>query len=220
MPFRTTPFVNGEYYHIYNRGLEKQVIFNNRGDYFHFLETIFYYQIQNPKPKYSQYRVSKIFPIDPNKKIVDIISYCLMPNHFHLFVKQIKNNGISEFMRKSINSFTKYRNTKYNRQGPLFKGMFNAVRVENDEQLIHLSRYIHLNPLVSYLVKNLNSYEWSSYPVYINLVKEPRVQKGAILNFFKSSQEYQKFVLDQEDYGKTLELLKHLLLKVKEEEEM
>lgn len=209
MPYRTTPFVNGEFYHLYNRGLEKRIIFNGRRDYSHFTQALFYYAIQNPKPKFSVYRRTKIFPVDKTKKIVEIVCFCLMPNHFHLLVKQLKDGGISEFMRRFIHSVTKYRNIKYTKQGPIFPGMFKAIRIESDEQLVHLSRYIHLNPLVSYLVNNLDSYEWSSYGEYIGTKSERLCAKNEILAFFKSPEDYKKFVLDQAEYGKTLELLKH-----------
>lgn len=210
MPYRITPFVNGEFYHLYNRGLEKKDIFTQSHDYSHFIKTFFYYQIQNPKPKFSIFRRSSLYLVDPSKKIVDIICYCLMPNHFHLLVKQLKDGGVSEFMRRFTLSYIKYRNLKYKHQGPLFNGAFKAVRMETDEQLIHVSRYIHLNPLVSLLVKNLNLYPWSSYKTYIGLEEDnPNLAKEEILNFFKSSQEYEKFVLDQADYGRTLEILKH-----------
>lgn len=212
MPYRTTPFVNGQFYHIYNRGLEKQIIFTKRNDYSRFIQALFYYSIQNPKPKLSIYRQSKIFPIDSTKKIVDILCYCLMPNHFHLLVKQNQENGISEFMRKFIHSYTKYRNAKYNRQGPVFQGMFKAIRVESDEQLIHLSRYIHLNPLVSFIVKDLKFYPWSSYTSYITNISNEEIARDEILKFFKFPSGYEKFVLDQAEYGKTLELIKHTLI--------
>ena len=209
MPYRVIPFVTGDFYHLYNRGLEKQAIFVNTRDYSRFIKTFFYYQIQNPKPKFSKYSVSKVFPIDPNKKIVDIICYCLMPNHFHLLVRQLQDGGISEFMRKFIHSYTKYRNIKHKRQGPVFQGVFKSVRVESDEQLLHLSRYIHLNPYVSNLIKDLKLYSWSSYNTYIDPVENQPLAKHEVLNFFKSTYYYQKFVLDQADYGTTLEILKH-----------
>lgn len=209
MPYRIIPFVNGEYYHIYNRGLEKQNIFTNSRDHSQFIKTLFYYQIQNPKPKFSLYRQSKTYPIDPSKKIVDVICYCLMPNHFHLLIKQLQEGGISEFMRRFIHSYTSYRNVKHKRQGPVFQGVFKAVMMETDEQLIHVSRYIHLNPLVSLLVKDLNLFAWSSYKSYIGLDDNPAIAKQEMLGFFKDPQEYKKFVLDQADYGTTLELLKH-----------
>jgi len=216
MPYRTIPFVNNEFYHLYNRGLEKSDIFINQKDYSIFIQTFFYYQIANPKPKFSLYRQSKLFPIDTDKKIVEIICYCLMPNHFHLLIKQLKDGGVSEFMRKFIHSYTKYRNVKYNLQRPVFQGMFKAVRVETDEQLLHLSRYIHLNPLVSFLVKDLKFYPWSSYLTYTGLANDERITKDEILNFFKAPKDYEKFVLDQADYGQTLEMIKHQLIDIDE----
>lgn len=212
MPYRIIPFISGEFYHLYNRGLEKRDIFTQSRDYSHFIQTFLYYQIQNPKPKFSTFRRNKIFPVDHSKKIVEIIGYCLMPNHFHLLVKQLKEGGISEFMRRFILSYIKFRNLKYNHQGPLFNGSFKAVLIESDEQLIHTSRYIHLNPLVSLLVKDLDLYPWSSYEEYIGLNSNNQVSKDEVLNFFKSPQDYQKFVLDQADYGRTLELLKHKII--------
>ena len=214
MPYRIIPFVNGEFYHIYNRGLEKKDIFTNRRDYTQFIKTIFYYQIQNPKPKFSTYRQSKTFVIDPSKKIVDIVCFCLMPNHFHLLLKQLQDGGISEFMRRFIHSYTKYRNVKHNRQGPVFQGIFKAVLIETEEQLIHVSRYIHLNPLVSSLVKDLNLFPWSSYRTYIGLENNPAIIKKEILNFFPSPEAYRKFVLDQADYGMRLELIKHAVIDI------
>lgn len=216
MPYRLIPFINNGFYHLYNRGLQREPIFNNYRDYSFFLRSFFYYQVENPKPKFSLYRQSKVFPIDPTKKMVEILAYCLMPNHFHLFVKQVRDNGISEFMRKFIHSYTKYRNVKYKRQGPVLNGVFKAVTIETDEQLVHVSRYIHLNPLVSRLVKDLRLYQWSSYPVYIGLQNNEQIAKDHVLNFFKNSQAYEKFVLDQAEYGTTLEQIKHLLIDVDE----
>jgi len=114
-------------------------------------------------------------------------------------------------MRKFTHSYVKYRNTKLKQQGPLFGEMFKAVRIEKDEQLLHVSRYIHLNPLVSFLVKDLKKYPWSSYPDYIGKTNTFPLAKDEILSFFKTPQDYEKFVLDQAEYGKTLEQLKHLV---------
>ncbi len=212
MPRRITPFINGEYYHLYNRGLAKQPIFNFSDDYKRFIETLFYYQIQNPKPKFSTFKKFNLYSVDSSKKIVEVICYSVMPNHFHLLIEQLKDGRITEFMRKFIHSYNKYLNIKYNRQGPVFQGVFKAIRVESDEQLIHLSRYIHLNPLASFLVKDLSLYPWSSYKSYINKNNDQRIFKDEILKFFKSVEDYQKFISDQVDYSQTLERIKHLAM--------
>jgi len=215
MPSRNVPFVNGEYYHVFNRGVAKMPICNNIFDYKHFLSTILYYQIDGPKPRFSFFRDKPIL-LDKNRKIVEIICYCLMPNHFHFLLKQQKDGGITEFVSKLSNSYTRYLNVKNKRVGPLLQGEFKSVHVESNEQLLHLSRYIHLNPLVGYVTKDLDFYRWSSYPEYMNLINSGICEKKIILDQFKSGNDYKQFVLDQEDYGKQLEFIKHQLLDFEE----
>lgn len=215
MPSRSIPFANGEYYHVFNRGVAKIPIFNQIRDYKRFVKTMLYYQIDDPKPKFSQFKPEKTI-LNTDKTIVDIISYCLMPNHFHFLLKQNRENGITEFVSKLSNSYTKYFNTKYRRVGPLLQGEFKSVHVETNEQLIHLTRYIHLNPLVGFKTKNLDTYLWSSCCEYVNLTKSDICSKEIILGQFKSSDDYKQFVLDQEDYGKKLEIIKHQLLDFEE----
>ena len=212
MPARLTPLINDQFYHIYNRGVEKRRIFENKRCYKRFIQTIQYYQLEGPKPKFSNFIKYKLFNLDPKKKIVEIISYCLMPNHFHLLLKQVKDGGISEFLRKISDSYTKYFNIKYERVGALLQGPFKAVLIESDEQLLHVSRYIHLNPIASFLIKDLNDYEWSSYKEYSMKTKEEVCSKEVIFNFFKLPGDYQKFVLDQVDYSQKLEIIKHQLI--------
>lgn len=215
MPYRTTPFYNDGIYHIYNRGVDRQNIFLINRDRQRFLKTLGYYQIENPKPKFSTYQVAKTFPVNETKRIVEIVAYCLMPNHFHLLVQQTKDGGITEFTRKFIHSYTKYFNVKHRHEGPIFNGMFKSVPIESDEQFLHVSRYIHLNPLVSKLVPNLGIYPWSSYDSYINNRPSPfPLLKEKLLEMFKSPKEYEKFVLDQAAYGETLEMIKHEALDI------
>lgn len=135
-----------------------------------------------------------------------------MPNHFHFLIQQKTNGGLTEFISKLSNSYTKYINTKNQRSGPLFQGEFKAVHIESNEQLIHLSRYIHLNPLVSYVCKNLDDYQWSSYIEYSGKTKDSHCSKSIILDQFKNIPEYLQFIKDQEDYGKSLEQIKHQTL--------
>src|SRR5690348_10592818 len=149
MPIRTIPLVSGEYYHVYNRGVAHQPTFLKKKDYERFLLCLRYYQY-NPPLKLSRClqislkeREKFLTNIENQEaKIVDIIAYCLMPNHFHILIKQNKEDGISKFLRLSINSYARYFNTKYKRVGTLFQGMFKAIHIETEEQLLHLSRYI------------------------------------------------------------------------------
>ncbi len=212
MPARLTPLVNDQIYHIYNRGTEKRRIFENKREHKRFIQTLQYYQLEGPKPKFSNFIKYKLFNPDPNKKIVEIVSYCLMPNHFHLLLKQLKDGGVSEFIRKISDSYTKYYNIKHERVGALLQGPFKAVLIENDEQLMHVSRYIHLNPIASFLVKNLEDYEWSSYKEYINKESVSICSKNIVRNFFKLPDGYRKFVFDQINYDQSLELIKHKLI--------
>ncbi len=214
MPYRFIPFVNGQYYHIYNRGNEKRSIFESQRDYHRFIKTLKYYQLEGPKPRFSCFPSLLVTELDPAKKLVEIVAYCFMPNHFHLLIKQIKDKSITEFMSKFINSYTKYYNIKYNRVGALLQGMFKAVLIESDEQLLHVSRYIHLNPLSSNLVKNLDQYEWSSYPEYLGQSKNGFCDKEEILGHFKNPKDYQEFVLDQVGYAQELEFIKHQLIDI------
>lgn len=212
MPYRIIPFVNDYFYHIYNRGVEKRTIFENRRDYGRFLKTLNYYLLTGPKPRFSKFLVNKSFKPELAEKIVEIVAYCLMPNHFHLLIKQLKDGGITEFLSKLSNSYTKYYNTKHTRVGPLLQGEFKAVLIESEEQLMHVSRYIHLNPYVSFLVKDLNFYEWSSYGDYIGKTTGGICNKETVMNLFKSPQDYEKFVLDHADYAQRLEIIKHQLI--------
>lgn len=211
MPSRIIPLSTGYYYHIYNRGSDRKPIFQNQRDYSRFIKTLKYYQLAGPKPKLSKFLNSSLFKVDQNNKIVEILAYCLMPNHFHFLLKQIKDGGITEFVSKLSNSYTKYHNIKHGRVGPLLQGEFKAVFVESEEQLLHLSRYIHLNPVASLVVKNLNDYPWSSYKEYIS-ESSSICSKDDILSFFKSPTNYQQFVLDQISYAQELDRIKHLLV--------
>lgn len=215
MPYRFIPFVNEQIYHVYNRGSEKRKIFETSRDYQRFIKTLRYYQLEGPKPRLSYFFRKSLFKPNFSKKITEIIAYCLMPNHFHLLVKQLKDGGITELVSKLSNSYTKYYNTKYNRVGPLFQGEFKAVLIESDEQLIHVSRYIHLNPVASFLVKDLDKYDWSSYKEYLDQ-NDGLCTKDQIRGFFKSLQEYKNFVLDQASYAQELELIKHQLIDIEE----
>ena len=210
MPSRVVPFVNNEYYHIFNRGVAKMPIFNNVFDYKHFISTLLYYQVDGPKPRFSFFR-KKPIALENNIKIVDIICYCLMPNHFHFLLRQKRENGITEFVSKLSNSYTRYFNVKNERVGPLFQGEFKSVHVGSNEQLLHLSRYIHLNPLIGYVVKELKEYKWSSYLEYLGLAKEICF-KDEVLEQFKSAKNYERFVLDQVDYARRLDFIKHQVI--------
>jgi len=187
--------------------------FTTKRDYERFSQTLQYYMHADLKPKFSAYSESDIQL--GAAKSVEIIAYCMMPNHFHLLLKQITNDGISQFMKNVCISYSKYFNVKNKRVGPLFQGQFKAVYIETTEQLLHVSRYIHLNPLVGFLSKNLDDYLWSSFHEYMG-TKKGFCAKEQVLSNFSSKDQYRQFLLDQEDYGRKLANIKHLLLDLEE----
>lgn len=134
-----------------------------------------------------------------------------MPNHFHLLIKQGSKNGISKFLKQITNAYTEYFNKKYKRTGSLMQGPFKAVKINTEEQLVHLSRYIHLNPIVANLVKNLEDYQWSSRREFLDSRKS-LCQKSLILDILGSQSKYKDFIDSQVDYAKHLKSLQDLTM--------
>lgn len=197
---RTIPFETTSIYHVFNRGVEKRQTFLDPTDYQGFLDRIDRFTWKDPETKVWQR--------------IELIAWCLMPNHYHFLLKQNVDRGVQEFLRLLGNSYTKYFNTKHHRVGPLFQGPFKAVKVKTNEQLLHVSRYIHLNPFVAKLVDDPEDYSWSSYPSYLIPDKSHHLQivPGIILEQFDSPEGYRHFVNDFADYARTLEEDKKLCL--------
>ncbi len=221
MPGRLTPLVKDEIYHILNRGISDQLTFTGRRECWRAIDSMNFYSFDSLPFKFSYFlklsskKRKKLFDKLKNKgdKLVELISFCLMPNHFHFLLKQAADEGIARFMSNFQNSYTRYFNTRHKRIGPLFQGPFKAVRVQTDEQLLHLSRYIHLNPYSSYVIKNikdLEKYEWSSFLEYLGK-RRGFCQKEVVLPFFSGLEDYKKFVYDQAEYQRELQRIKHLI---------
>ncbi|TAL60906.1 MAG: hypothetical protein EPN88_15315 [Bacteroidetes bacterium] len=220
---RKVVFANSQIYHIFNRGVERRVVFTNKREYDRMLRVMRYYRFAHVPMRYSRFaelpdaeqftilqKLSETAILE-----VKILAYCLMPNHFHLILKQENTEGISRYVSNISNSYSKYFNTKHHRIGPLFQGAFKAIWIETDEQLVHLSRYIHLNPITSFLVKekNLDMHIWSSLPEYLsteskNILSDPSI----ILGIYGSKSKYKDFVHDQIQYAQQLEKIKHLMI--------
>lgn len=220
MPARQVPLITSQYYHVFNRGINKQRIFQQKRDYERATNLLWYYSFQNPPLRFSKYlqqtkeqQSMYIQLLQSSKdKLITFVAYCFMPNHFHLLLRQEKENGISIFLSKFQNSYTKYYNTKYHYQGPLLQGQFKAVRIEDDFQLLHVSRYIHLNPYTGYVIKtkeDICTFPWSSAKEYINIKNNTICDTDSILPEFTTS-SYKDFLLDQADYQRQLHTIKHL----------
>ena len=213
MANRKTNLVNNGIYHIFNRSIEHTPIFRGYREKILFLDAIRYYNQENPSLKFSDYRKSKnLNSSTSTQKVVTIINYCLMPTHFHFTLRQEKDNGIQKFIQRVTNSFAHYYNIKHRRCGHLFEDRFKSVLVENDSQLLHLSRYIHLNPVTDYLTEIPENYTFSSYDIYIGKRSSDLVDSSVIMDNFISVQEYKKFVMDRKDYQRKLDEIKHLCL--------
>lgn len=223
MPIRKVPLITGQYYHIFNRGVAGQPTFTDLREYKRAINLMFYYKHRNPLLKYSHFlqlssdQKNRILTEMESKDDyqASIIAYCLMPNHFHFLLRQTIDNGIAKFMANFTNSYSRYFNVKTERYGPVFQGRFKAVLIETEEQLLHVVRYIHLNPYTSYVVKSivdLKNYEFSSLPDYLDKRNSALVDKEIILAHFKNTSDYAKFVFDQADYQRKLETIKHYLL--------
>ena len=224
MPGRITPLITGEIYHVFNRGIARQPTFTKKKEFERALLTINFYKHYIPVVKLSKFLVKRKDEQDEimdilkkSEKLVEIFTYCLISNHFHLLIRQIKDGGISKFVGNFQNSYTRYFNTRNERDGSLFLDQFKAIRIETDEQLMHVSRYIHLNPYTSFVIGNFNnliSYPWSSLGEYLQLAgnSEKICMKEFILELFDNNvNTYKKFILDQADYQRKLDQIQHLI---------
>lgn len=223
MTIRKVPLVLGETYHVFNRSIARQPIFLSIYDYQRALDVLAFYSYSNPPLRFSHYnRLPKSQKSDfmenlikSGERQVEILAFCLMPNHIHFLIKEIRNNGISTFMSNFQNSYAKYFNLRKNRSGSLFQTMFKAVRIETDEQLIHVTRYIHLNPITAYILKNIKdliTYPWSSFSIYAEESISNVVNIKTILSYFPSTAKFIEFTKNQIAYQRELAKIKHLVL--------
>lgn len=176
------------YYHVYNRGVEKRKTFLDNEDYAVFLSLFKRYLSDEPKKnrKGREYRQLG--------KDVELVAFCLMPNHFHLLVFQIDKNAITQLMHSVCSTYTTYFNKKYNRVGPLFQGAFKASSINDESYLVHSSRYIHRNP------KKYLEWEWSSLPYWLGYRHASWIKHQRLNEILPD--QYLKFINDEQDYKK------------------
>lgn len=210
----------GEYYHVFNRGVEKRTTFVDRADYERFLKICQWYLNPEPPISYSQRdRIGKEIQhrvLDLNEGLVEVVAYSLMPNHFHFLVRVIEEQGLETWVRRMINSYTRSFNTRHDRVGSLFQGPYKVVRIESNEQLVHVSRYIHLNSVVARLCARAEEYQYSSMGLYLQAEPSTWVNPSVIVSQFTAPAEYRAFVADHASYAIDLDRIKHLLLEDQE----
>jgi len=221
MPIRKVPLTTGEYYHVFNRTIGKRYIFLEKKFNNYFLQLIDYYKTDSPSIRFSLYkRLAKgdqqhiRSQLKSKKQRVKVLSYCLMPTHFHFLLEQLTDGGISSFIGTVLNVFVQYYNKRNATNGPLFLPRFKAVHIDNDMLIKHVSRYIHLNPFSSGIVSNrihLENYPWSSYGEYLGRGYSTICDTNLILNMFRNDRyAYKRFIDERSAYQKTLEKLKHI----------
>ncbi len=201
---RKTTFANGQYYHIYNRGVDKREVFLDEADFERFLiclrefnciEAIgSLYEKSFKKVEHSGTK-SPIGDLVPEcEPLVDFVVYCLNPNHYHFALRQLEENGIKKFMQRLGTAYTMYFNKKYKRSGALFQGTFKAIHIDSDDYLLYLSAYINKN----HFIHGLGEEDWK----YASLLEYENMQSKVlsvcktdlILDQFKSLNEYLEFV--------------------------
>ena len=184
------------YYHVYARGNSKHRIFIDEQDFITFLQILERYL--SPEEAKNVNGVS--YPNFYNK--VDLIAYCLMPNHFHLFFFQRHQHQLTSVMQSIMTSYSRYFNKKYKRTGPLFESRYRASMITDDAYLQHITRYIHLNP------RQWRSYEFSSLPYYLQQDTVSWLRPERVLELFKSPAAYAEFVADYEENKKLIDIFK------------
>jgi putative transposase len=234
MPSKYTvkTYAANSYYHLYNRGVEKRIIFPEEPDFivlFSYLKTYllpkdtFNLQsiISNPNTSYKDKDIAnKQLRLNNFSDSIKLLSFCLMPNHYHMLIWQSEENAIDKFMNSLWTRYTMYFNHKYKRVGPLFQDVYKAVLVNTNEQLLYLSKYIHRNPIAKRHLRNLASqgdalrgYLFSSYQDYIGLRQTNWIDKKQILSFWNNNQvnSYENFVLEEND-DTNIEIIKSVII--------
>ncbi|MFZ2199611.1 MAG: transposase [Microgenomates group bacterium] len=211
MPSRKVPLVNGEYYHVFNRSVFQHPIFSNEREAKAFVKALTYYTLINPPRSLSLEKRYKENIMDYNERLVSILAYCVMPNHFHIELKQEVDGGISTYLRRLSLSFVRYYNLLHKQKGSLFESLFNSVLIESENQLLHVSRYIHLNPTSAMLVNDPIQYPYSSFRMYVYGGEKPPFVFDDILRGNKRG-NYERFVNDNVGYQQTLQFIKNQLI--------
>lgn len=189
---------NGEFYHIFNRGVDKRTIFTNQREMQRFFQSMCEFNTIHPtggiyanslylKKNNPRSRASR-------ERLVDFVCYCLNPNHYHFILEQIADKGIEKFIHRLATGYTKYFNAKHKRSGVLFQGKYKAVHIDTNEQLLHASAYVNLNFKIHQPRSSASSAQsLSSWDEYAGKTKFNFCRKDDVLGQFKNKKEYKNF---------------------------
>lgn len=192
-------YVADTYYHVYNRGVAKQDVFCGKDDYSVFFNLLKRYLDETP----AKDNLAREYPWLRGK--VELLAFCLMPNHFHLFFYVKDPSALEKIMRGICTSYAMYFNKKYQRVGPIFQGVYRATNITSDDYLLHITRYIHMNPV------DYRSWQPSSLRAYLGKQELTWLQPEKILGLFNDRTEYDNFLADYKDYKSSLDEVKALL---------
>jgi len=212
---RKENFKSQTVFHVFNKSISNFNIFTDENYNKRFIECLDYYNNVQPKKKYSVAKEKNIYEyqnilIRKEDALVNFISYCIMPDHYHLLVKILNRDTFSKYLGDIENSYCRYFNLKNNRKGPLWQSRFRAVRIKTGEQLLHVSRYIHLNPTTAGLVERPEEWFLSSYrDIITNKTYLSKIIKEISI---KNVSAYKKFVKNNIDYQRKLKEIKRLIL--------
>ena len=180
----------GHYYHIYNRGCNREDIFANPGNYL--------FLLRRAKSFLKNYQLS-------------MVAYCLMPNHYHFLLRPEEDGSLSPFIQRLFNSYTQAFNKQQHRSGTLFKGRVKSILVDTDEYALHLCRYIHLNSLKAKLVTSLSEWPYSNYLEWIGQRNGDLIDRAFAHEYFPNAKDYEAFVMSGVDASLEEKLLPYYL---------
>ncbi|MDP1833891.1 MAG: transposase [Candidatus Moranbacteria bacterium] len=193
---RREKLIVGEYYHVFNRGVERRNIFNKDIDFLRFLDSMIFFNTEKPGWAVKDLRQSGVEdrPL-PEDRLVDIVAYCLNSNHFHFILRENKENGITTFMKKICTGHAMYFNKKYERSGVLLQGRFKSVHIDSNDLLLYLSAYVNCNSQI-HTIENAEKYPWCSFPEYLGSAGIG-CQKNVVASQFENIEGYKKFCLEK-----------------------
>jgi len=209
-------FYKGEIWHIFNKSIANFGIFNDLNNSHKFVDTFSYYNNKLLIKSFSQFLRTNSKYKSPNiiylkdDSYCKVLSYCIMPDHYHFLLKILEDSSLSKFINNVENSFTRYFNIKFDRKGPLWQSAFKSVEIGSNEQLLHVSRYIHLNPTTSNLVDKPEDWKFSSYRDFIT---DKRILKKFMKEIsIDNIKSYKQFVENNIEYQRELKRIKKLTL--------
>lgn len=200
---RKVQFANDQYYHVFNRGVDKRKVFTDSKEYERFILSLILMndnkdgmmiKWRNYKESHPNSSLDEFIKLSfsERKKLVEIIAYCCNPNHYHFVLKQVLEKGIEKFMHRVSTGYTKYFNDKHHRSGSLFQGTFKATHINRDGMLLYLTAYVNCNSEIHGIARAEN-YRWCSFPDYLKRGKSDIVNKNIVLEEFNDVYSFKEF---------------------------